>query len=119
MTREPSGVSACSSTSGASSLSRVETSPELAATKNASTTARSAPEVLSWSGAVMWTRSRARLGQHLHGRGRASEHNGDLCERDVKDVVQDERDPLSRGEGVHDDVQRQAHGFSKQEIVLR
>jgi hypothetical protein len=57
-------------------------------------------------------------GQHLRRRGTAAEYRGDRVERDLEHVMEDERHPLGRGEGVHDDVQREADGVREQGLLL-
>jgi hypothetical protein len=57
-------------------------------------------------------------GQHLRGRGAPAQDRGDRVERDLEHVVEDERHPLRRGEGIHDDVQRQADRVGEQGFGL-
>jgi hypothetical protein len=58
-------------------------------------------------------------GQHLRGRGAPAEHRCDHGERDLEHVVEHERHPFRRGECVHDDVERKAHGVREQGLLLR
>ena len=57
-------------------------------------------------------------GQHLGGRGAPAEDRGDRAERDLEHVVEHERHSFRRGEGVHDDVQREADRVREQGFVL-
>ena len=58
-------------------------------------------------------------GQHLGGRGAPAEDRGDRAERDLEHLMEDERHPLRRGEGVHDHVQRNADRVREQGLLLR
>ena len=92
-------------------------SPRPAAARNASTTSRAAASA-AVAGAPSRIRARARRGEHLRGRRAAAEYGGDRVERDLEHVMQDERHPLSRRKGVHDDVQRETDGVREQGLLL-
>ena len=109
------GVKARSSASGRRSASSADRSPEPAAAKNASTTARSSPSPAGGSGGNHAYSPPSATGEHLHGIGRTAKDVGDLTERQVEDVVQHERDTLGRGQAVHHDMQREADRLGDQQ----
>lgn len=77
-------------------------------------------------GLILWPCSRGSscsavaadpAGQHLGGRSAPVEDGGDRVERDLEHVVEYERHPLRRGEGVHNDVQREADGIAEESLL--
>jgi len=106
--------------SGASSDNKVASSPPRAAARNAST--------IRWLSARCPRRSRLRHALHLaprparqlaHSRTRAPHDRADLVERITEHIVQDERSPLGRRQGIEDDLHRVARLLSEQRVGLR
>ena len=51
-------------------------------------------------------------------RGGPTDHRGDLLERQLEHVMEHERQPLGRGQGVEHDEERQADRVGQQRLLL-
>ena len=65
-----------------------------------------------------WTRRRARLASILAAFGERPRDGGDLVEEHGEHVVEYERQPLGRCEGVQDDQERQPDPLGQEGLVL-
>nr|WP_245737701.1 hypothetical protein [Jiangella alba] len=66
-----------------------------------------------------WTRAAGPAGQHLRRVRGTPDDRADVVERHGEGVVQDEREPLRRLQGVEDHQHRQPDGVGEQRLLLR